>query len=35
MQVQEYANFEGIKRIKNLRKYTVVAVVDKIFAQEI
>ena len=34
-QIQEYANFEDIKRIKNLRKYTVVAVVDKIFVQEI
>ena len=34
-QIQEYANFEEIKNIPNLRKYTVVAVVDKIFIEEI
>ena len=34
-QIEEYAEFEEIKMIKNLRKYTVVAVVDKIYVEEI
>ena len=34
-QIEEYAEFEEIKMIKKLRKYTVVAVVDKIYVEEI
>ena len=34
-QIEEYANFEEIKAIPNLKKYTVVAVVDKIYIEEI
>ena len=34
-QIQEYANFEEIKAIQNLRKYAVVVVVDKIYVEEI
>ena len=34
-QIEEYAKFEEIKNIPNLRKYTVVAVVDKIYVEEI
>ena len=34
-QIEEYAEFDEIKMIKNLRKYTVVAVVDKIYVEEI
>lgn len=33
-QIEEYANFEEIREIPNLRKYTVVAVVDKIYVEE-
>ena len=34
-QIEEYANFEEIKIIPNLKKYTVVVVVDKIYVEEI
>ena len=34
-QIEEYAKFEEIKNIPNLRKYTVIAVVDKIYVEEI
>ena len=34
-QIQEYAEFEEIKNIPNLNKYTVVAVVDKIYVEKI
>ena len=34
-QIKEYAEFGEIKMIPNLRKYTVVAVVDKIYIEEI
>ena len=34
-QIEKYANLEEIKQIPNLRKYTVVAVVDKIYLEEI
>ena len=34
-QIEEYANFEEIRNIENLRKYTVVAVVDKIYVEEV
>ena len=34
-QIEEYANFEEIKTISNLKKYTVVVVVDKIYVEEI
>lgn len=34
-QILDYAEFDEIKKIKNLRKYTVVAVVDEIFVEEI
>ena len=34
-QIQEYSTFEEIKAIPNLRKYTVVAVVDNIYIQEV
>ena len=33
-QIEEYANFEEIKEVPDLRKYTVVAVVDKIYVEE-
>lgn len=33
-QIEEYCNFEEIKQIKNLRKYTVVAVNDEIYVEE-
>ena len=34
-QIQEYGEFEEIKELKNIRKYTVVAVNDKIYVEEI
>ena len=34
-QIEEYANFEEIKTIPNLKKYTVVVVVDRIYVEEI
>ena len=34
-QIQEYSQFEEIKAIPNLRKYTIVAVVDEIYVEEI
>ena len=34
-QIQEYSEFEEIKAIPNLRKYTIVAVVDEIYVEEI
>ena len=34
-QIQEYGDFEEIKELKNIRKYTVVAVNDKIYVEEI
>lgn len=34
-QIEEYSDFEEIKEISNLRKYTVVAVVDKVYVEEI
>ena len=34
-QIQEYTQFDEIKAIPNLRKYTIVAVVDEIYVEEI
>lgn len=34
-QIQEYAEFEEIKEIPNLHKYTVIAVNDKLYVEEI
>ena len=34
-QIQEYGEFEEIKELKNIRKYTVVAINDKIYVEEI
>ena len=34
-QIQEYSEFEEIKAIPNLRKYTIVAVVDEIYVEEV
>ena len=34
-QIQEYAEFEEIKEISNLHKYTVVAVNDKLYVEEV
>ena len=34
-QIKEYSTFEEIASIPNLRKYTVIAVVDKIHMEEI
>ena len=34
-QIEEYAEFEDIKNINNLRKYTVVAVNDKLYVEEV
>ena len=34
-QIEEYAEFEEIKEIPNLHKYTVVAVNDKLYVEEI
>ena len=34
-QIQEYSEFEEIKAVPNLRKYTIVAVVDEIYVEEI
>ena len=34
-QIEEYSRYDEIKAIPNLRKYTVVAVVDKIYIEEI
>ena len=34
-QIEEYSNYEDIKDIQRLRKYTVVAVVDEIYVEEI
>ena len=33
-QIEEYAKYEDIKKIQNLRKYTIVTVVDKIYVEE-
>lgn len=35
IQIKEYAEFEEIKEIPYLRKYTVIAVNDKIFVENI
>ncbi len=35
VQIEEYANFEEIKRIEKLNKYTVIAVNDKIYVDKI
>ena len=35
LQIEEYANFEEIKNIANLRKYTVIAVNDEVYVEEI
>ena len=35
IQIEEYASFEEIKQIEKLRKYTIVAVNDKLYAEEI
>ena len=34
-QIEEYANFEELKSLPNLRKYTVVAVNDEVYVEEI
>ena len=34
-QIKEYGEFEEIKELKNIYKYTVVAVNDKIYVEEI
>ena len=34
-QITEYSEFEEIKQIENLKKYTIVAVNDKIYVEEI
>ena len=34
-QIIEYSNKEEMKIVKNLKKYTVVAVVDKVYVEEI
>ena len=34
-QIEEYSNFEKIKSIPKLKKYTVIAVNDEIFVEEI
>ena len=34
-QIEEYANFEEIREIEKLHKYTVVAINDKIYVEEI
>ena len=34
-QIEEYSNFEEIKSIPKLKKYTVIAVNDEIFVEEI
>ena len=34
-QIKEYAEFEEIKEIPNLHKYTVVAVNDKLYVEEV
>lgn len=34
-QIKRYAEFEEIKTIEGLRKYTVVVVVDKVYIEEI
>ena len=34
-QIQEYSEFEEIKSIPNLRKYTIVAVNDEIYVEEV
>lgn len=34
-QIEEYANFEEIKQISKLKKYTIVAVNDKLYVEEI
>ena len=34
-QIEEYAEFEEIKNIPNLKKYTVIAVNDKLYVEEI
>ena len=34
-QIEEYGEFEEIKELKNIRKYTVVAINDKIYVEEI
>ncbi len=35
MQIEEYSEFEDIKDIENLNKYTAVAVNDEIFVEKI
>ena len=34
-QIIEYSNKEEIKVLKNIRKYTVIAVVDKLYIEEV
>ena len=34
-QIKEYGEFEEIKELKNINKYTVVAVNDKIYVEEV
>lgn len=34
-QIKEYANFEEIKNIENLNKYTVIAVNDKVYIEKV
>ena len=34
-QIKKYAEYEEIKRIENLHKYAVVAVVDKMYVEEV
>ena len=34
-QIKRYAEFEEIKTVEGLRKYAIVAVVDKVYVEEI
>ena len=34
-QIEEYASFDELKNLPNLRKYTVVAVNDEIYVDEV
>ena len=34
-QIERYSNLEEVKSLKNIRKYTVVTVVDKLYIEEI
>ena len=34
-QIEEYGGFEEIKELKNIKKYTVVAVNDKIYVEKV